>query len=368
MKKTRIKNRAIGPFIGFGSLVGILGLGCEQEASMQKVIYVYPDAYTSESNTNPTQQDAQSRCQKYFEDKDGDGYGNYKSWLCEPLSGYVDNGDDCNDYDSLIHPGASDYCSGDGIDNNCDGKVDEEGISHYQKGCSDGDIYWLDSCGSLEDLLEDCAGNYVCEGGECVCQPNCNGKECGDDGCGGSCGGCGTCEKCSYGECWSYTDEEILTKSICTITDTIGFSLSNAGHNLEYNDMESANYACANSEGIACKYDSKNCWAQWDMTVNKNCDLIRLKLEGQTYSYYTFHGQIDNLSFGAGSNLNNTPNDWNLYCKSIPPTEGVIKTTFNGINFTSDGAVTFQFSNSKYSQNFLSSAQILSCTCPKEDN
>jgi hypothetical protein len=36
-----------------------------------------------------------------------------------------------------------------------------------------------------------CAGaEDVCEGGVCVCQPNCNGLECGDDGCGGSCGDC----------------------------------------------------------------------------------------------------------------------------------------------------------------------------------
>ena len=34
-----------------------------------------------------------------------------------------------------------------------------------------------------------------------VCQPNCEGKECGDDGCGGSCGECTAVEVCAAGVC-----------------------------------------------------------------------------------------------------------------------------------------------------------------------
>ena len=33
------------------------------------------------------------------------------------------------------------------------------------------------------------------------CSPSCAGKECGDDGCGGSCGKCGTKENCENGKC-----------------------------------------------------------------------------------------------------------------------------------------------------------------------
>ena len=39
--------------------------------------------------------------------------------------------------------------------------------------------------------LLDCPAQHICEDGECVCQPNCAGKNCGDDGCDGSCGECG---------------------------------------------------------------------------------------------------------------------------------------------------------------------------------
>jgi hypothetical protein len=34
-----------------------------------------------------------------------------------------------------------------------------------------------------------------------TCAPNCTGKTCGDDGCGGSCGVCGVTELCAQGKC-----------------------------------------------------------------------------------------------------------------------------------------------------------------------
>ena len=43
---------------------------------------------------------------------------------CDAPSGYVDNYDDCDDDDSGVSPSASEVC-GDGIDNDCDGYVDE---------------------------------------------------------------------------------------------------------------------------------------------------------------------------------------------------------------------------------------------------
>ncbi|MBN1770828.1 MAG: hypothetical protein JXB32_06200 [Deltaproteobacteria bacterium] len=43
----------------------------------------------------------------------------------------------------------------------------------------------MTSCG-------DCPGGQTCDAasGTCICTPNCSGRECGDDGCGGSCGTC----------------------------------------------------------------------------------------------------------------------------------------------------------------------------------
>ncbi|MBK8699635.1 MAG: putative metal-binding motif-containing protein [Saprospiraceae bacterium] len=61
----------------------------------------------------------------YFADADGDGYGNAQISMeaCSATGGYVANDDDCNDGEVGIHPGAMEVC--DGLDNNCDGNIDE---------------------------------------------------------------------------------------------------------------------------------------------------------------------------------------------------------------------------------------------------
>jgi hypothetical protein len=81
----------------------------------------------------------------YF-DKDGDGYGNpdvrYTKQAAVKPFGYIDNNLDCIDWDNTINPGAPELC--DGIDNNCNGQVDEgcAGLRtwYYDK---DGDGYGL---------------------------------------------------------------------------------------------------------------------------------------------------------------------------------------------------------------------------------
>ena len=50
------------------------------------------------------------------------------------------------------------------------------------------------SCGS-------CAAGTACSGGQCVCTPVCSGKQCGADGCGGSCGSCAAGSVCSGDQC-----------------------------------------------------------------------------------------------------------------------------------------------------------------------
>jgi agmatine/peptidylarginine deiminase len=65
---------------------------------------------------------------------------------------------------------------------NCTGKV-----------CGD------DGCGGS---CGTCTGGKACQNGQCVgCTPSCTGKQCGDDGCGGLCGSCPVGQSCQNGQC-----------------------------------------------------------------------------------------------------------------------------------------------------------------------
>jgi uncharacterized protein (TIGR02145 family) len=72
----------------------------------------------------------------YYLDADDDGYGdpNNATSSCEPINGYVDNNTDCNDTNASVNPAATEI--EDGIDNDCNGDLDEGFIESY------GDQVW----------------------------------------------------------------------------------------------------------------------------------------------------------------------------------------------------------------------------------
>ncbi|MBI5788085.1 MAG: right-handed parallel beta-helix repeat-containing protein [Candidatus Schekmanbacteria bacterium] len=59
----------------------------------------------------------------FYQDSDGDGYGNPAINRCGYAAGYVTNNLDCNDSNWNIKPGATEICNG--YDDNCNGQVDE---------------------------------------------------------------------------------------------------------------------------------------------------------------------------------------------------------------------------------------------------
>ncbi|MBM4386416.1 MAG: DUF1566 domain-containing protein [Deltaproteobacteria bacterium] len=78
--------------------------------------------------------------------------------------------------------------------------------------CRNGEVCYGDSCCASDcngkecgddgcgGICGSCGNKDVCFGGKC-CAPDCNGKECGDDGCGGDCWTCGANQKCGDWKC-----------------------------------------------------------------------------------------------------------------------------------------------------------------------
>lgn len=64
----------------------------------------------------------------YYQDADGDGYGNPNAWELaqHQPTGYVTDNTDCDDTRAFIHPGAPESCT-DGFDDDCDSSANYDG-------------------------------------------------------------------------------------------------------------------------------------------------------------------------------------------------------------------------------------------------
>ena len=107
-------------------------------------------------------------CTRYYQDVDEDGFGDVLSEVCRcesPGFGWITVGGDCDDALPTFNPAVQEKC--DGVDNDCDGKTDEDNA----KGCT---VYYVDSdgdgYGKNSELRCACDSNaeYVTDrGGDC---------------------------------------------------------------------------------------------------------------------------------------------------------------------------------------------------------
>ncbi len=90
----------------------------------------------------------------WYADTDGDGFGDpaAATVACDMPAGTVADDTDCDDADAGIKPGATEYC--DGVDNDCDGIIDEAAAADARTWYRDGDG---DGYGDAATALVGCA-------------------------------------------------------------------------------------------------------------------------------------------------------------------------------------------------------------------
>jgi hypothetical protein len=98
----------------------------------------------------------------YDADLDGHGDGTRGDSFCERPEGYAEVGDDCDDTNAAVYPGAEDIC--DGLDNNCDGVVDDGAIAVTWYTDADGDGYGDDD---LPVVACEAPAGTAAVGGDC---------------------------------------------------------------------------------------------------------------------------------------------------------------------------------------------------------
>ena len=101
----------------------------------------------------------------WYADADGDGHGSdtQSQQACQQPSDHVADAGDCDDANNTIHPGADETC--DGVDNDCDGRTDED--------AEDGDTWYADTdgdgYGDPDNATTACdqPGDYVADSSDC---------------------------------------------------------------------------------------------------------------------------------------------------------------------------------------------------------
>jgi hypothetical protein len=231
-----------------------------------------------------TDEEGSQGCTTYYYDNDSDGYGvtaNTKC-LCSASGKYTaTQGNDCNDSDASVHPGATETCNG--KDDDCNGQTDEEGST----GCTtyyydnDGDGYGV--TGNTKCLCS-ASGKYTAtQGGDCNdsdasvhpgATETCNGK---DDNCDGQ-----TDEEGSQGCTTYYYDNDsdgygVTGNTKCLCAPSGKYTATQGG---DCNDSDASVHPGATE---TCNGKDDNCNGQTDEEGSQGCTTYYYDNDGDGY-------------------------------------------------------------------------------------
>ncbi len=113
------------------------------------------------------------------------------------------------------------------------------------------------------------ANSYCDANGKCGCHADCTGKECGDDGCGGSCGVCPANEECNHGQC-TCLDDKPRCNGVCCPKGDICYGQGCCTPK----SCEEQGFECGQqSDGCGSNIDCGKC----DEFANSYCDAGKCK-------------------------------------------------------------------------------------------
>ncbi len=231
---------------------------------------IHPDA---EEICNGIDDDCDGRVDEelessWYTDADGDGFGDPGvAWYgCEPGAGWVENASDCDDANSGIHPDAPEIC--DGLDNDCDGLIDDEddsvtGTTTWY-GDADGDGYGDDA--SITRACEQPSGTSAyggdCDDGDAAFNPGALEEDCADPNdynCDGSTGyadddgdGWAACEDCDDSDAAVHPGGTELCNGVDDDCDGTVDEDEAADASAWYADTDGDGYGDAGSTESAC--------------------------------------------------------------------------------------------------------------------
>jgi hypothetical protein len=204
----------------------------------------------------------------YYRDSDRDNYGNASDLITStsqtPPEGYVEDNTDCDDSNGAVNPAATEVCNG--IDDDCDGSIDE-GFDQDQDGIAD----CFDNCVTVfnpeqEDTDDDGIGD-ACD--NCLLVANEGQGDSDEDGVGDLCDNCPT-----FGYGYGYADPDQTDID----QDGIGDLCDNCPN--DYNpDQEDKN---ENGIGDACEKKGKQPPSSVEslLPLNIIIDSIRCQYDG----------------------------------------------------------------------------------------